>query len=187
MRTDSRGIAELQAAGLDVSEHVGAGGIDVVLHGARDEATLRATGMSFDVKVRDVEAHDRAQRRADQAWAQARDESALPSGNTAYRRLPDFEAALKALAVRVPGAREADHAVAPVVRRPRHRRHRDHARPARAGRQADLPEHGTHHAREWPSAEHPLEFAYDLLRNYGKDERATQLVEARRGRSSSRS
>ena len=81
------------------------------------------------------------QRRADQAWAQARDESALPSGNTAYRRLPDFEAALKALAVRVPGAREADHAVAPVVRGPRHRRHRDHARPARAGRQADLPEH----------------------------------------------
>ena len=59
-----------------------------MLHGARDRATLRATGMAFDVKVRDVEAHDRAQRRADQAWAQARDESALPSGNTAYRRLP---------------------------------------------------------------------------------------------------
>ena len=88
VRTDSRGIGDLQAAGLDVSEHAGAGGIDVVLHGARDRATLRATGMAFDVKVRDVEAHDRAQRRADQAWAQARDESALPSGNTAYRRLP---------------------------------------------------------------------------------------------------
>ena len=39
---------------------------------------------------------------------------------------------------------------------------------------------GTHHAREWPSAEHPLEFAYDLLRNYGKDERATRLVDQAR-------
>ena len=26
---------------------------------------------------------------------------------------------------------------------------------------------GVHHAREWPSAEHTIEFAYDLLRNYG--------------------
>ena len=45
---------------------------------------------------------------------------------------------------------------------------------------------GVHHAREWPSAEHTIEFAYDLLRNYGRSARTTQLVRAR-GRSSSRS
>ena len=27
---------------------------------------------------------------------------------------------------------------------------------------------GVHHAREWPAAEHSLEWAYDLLRNYGQ-------------------
>ena len=180
VRTDSRGIAELQAAGLDVSEHAGAGGIDVVLHGARDRATLRATGMAFDVKVRDVEAHDRAQRRADQAWAQARDESALPSGNTAYRRLPDFEAALKALAVEYPGL------VKPITLSHRSFEGRDivgieitRDPLAQDGKPIFL-NIGTHHAREWPSAEHPLEFAYDLLRNYGKDERATRLVDQAR-------
>ena len=39
---------------------------------------------------------------------------------------------------------------------------------------------GVHHAREWPSSEHALEFAYDLLRNYGSDSRATQLVQTTR-------
>jgi hypothetical protein len=39
---------------------------------------------------------------------------------------------------------------------------------------------GAHHAREWPSSEHTIEFAYDLLRGYGRDERATRLVEATR-------
>ena len=39
---------------------------------------------------------------------------------------------------------------------------------------------GTHHAREWPSAEHPIEFAYDLLRGYGRDPRATRLVDEAR-------
>ena len=39
---------------------------------------------------------------------------------------------------------------------------------------------GVHHAREWPSSEHAIEFAYDLLRNYGKDSRTTQLVQTTR-------
>jgi murein tripeptide amidase MpaA len=39
---------------------------------------------------------------------------------------------------------------------------------------------GTHHAREWPSAEHSLEWAYDLLTNYGNQSRTTRLVRAKR-------
>ena len=39
---------------------------------------------------------------------------------------------------------------------------------------------GEHHAREWPSAEHTIEFAYDLLRNYGRNARTTQLVQSTR-------
>ena len=39
---------------------------------------------------------------------------------------------------------------------------------------------GVHHAREWPSSEHAIEFAYDLLTNYGKSARTTRLVNATR-------
>ena len=35
---------------------------------------------------------------------------------------------------------------------------------------------GAHHAREWPSAEHAMEFAYDLLENYRTDARARRVV-----------
>ena len=36
---------------------------------------------------------------------------------------------------------------------------------------------GVHHAREWPSGEHAMEFAFDLAMNYGKDARITRLVD----------
>jgi hypothetical protein len=180
VRTGRRGVQKLHAAGLDVTEHAGAGGVDVVLHGSRDRAALRATGLHYDVKVRDVAALDRAQRRADRAWAQGREASALPSGNTAYRRLPDFEAELKRLAMRHPALVKAitlphrsiegrDIVGVEITRDPL----------ARDGKPTFL-NMGTHHAREWPSAEHPLEFAYELLEGYGRDGRITRLVDEAR-------
>jgi hypothetical protein len=39
---------------------------------------------------------------------------------------------------------------------------------------------GLHHAREWPSAEHALEWAYDLVDGYGRDAEITRLVNATR-------
>ncbi len=36
---------------------------------------------------------------------------------------------------------------------------------------------GAHHAREWPSAELPMEFATDLVENYGTNNRITSLLE----------
>lgn len=39
---------------------------------------------------------------------------------------------------------------------------------------------GAHHARKWPSAEHAMEFAYDLLGNYERYERTTRLVDQTR-------
>ena len=39
---------------------------------------------------------------------------------------------------------------------------------------------GAHHAREWPSSEHAIEFAYDLLTNYGRSSRTTDLVDTTR-------
>jgi hypothetical protein len=36
---------------------------------------------------------------------------------------------------------------------------------------------GVHHAREWPAAEVPIMWAFDLLENYGKDARITNIVD----------
>lgn len=35
---------------------------------------------------------------------------------------------------------------------------------------------GAHHAREWPSSEYTMMFAFDLLASYGKDKRVTALL-----------
>jgi hypothetical protein len=35
---------------------------------------------------------------------------------------------------------------------------------------------GVHHAREWPSSEHTIEFAYDLVRNFSRERRTRNLV-----------
>ena len=36
---------------------------------------------------------------------------------------------------------------------------------------------GLHHAREWPSGEPAMEFAFDLVKNHGQDARITDLLE----------
>ena len=180
VRTDGSGVDRLHEAGLDVTEHLGAGGVDVVLHGDRDEAALRATGLPFDVKVHDVEALDRRQRRADEAYAQGHDASTLPSGRTSYRHLADIEAELKRLAMRYPAL------VKPITLSHKSIEGRDIVGIeitkdplAQDGKPIFL-NMGEHHAREWPSAEQPLEFAYDLLQGYGRDPRATRLVDTTR-------
>ena len=39
---------------------------------------------------------------------------------------------------------------------------------------------GVHHAREWPSGENAMEFAFDLVQNYGSDRRITGLLKKAR-------
>ncbi len=39
---------------------------------------------------------------------------------------------------------------------------------------------GLHHAREWPSGESAMEFAYDLVKNHGQDARITDLLKKAR-------
>ncbi|MEV0967589.1 M14 family zinc carboxypeptidase [Microtetraspora glauca] len=39
---------------------------------------------------------------------------------------------------------------------------------------------GMHHGNEWPSGEHTLEFAYDLINNAGKDPQITRLLDQAR-------
>jgi hypothetical protein len=173
--------ARLQTLGLDVTEEADANSIQVLLHGRADGRTLRAAGFRYRVRVADLAAQARRDARRNRAHARAAATSGLPSGRTTYRRLPDYDLEMKDLAMQYPSL------VRPITLNHRSLLGRDvngieistGAQNTADGKPIFLLM-GTHHAREWPSAEHTLEFAYDLLRNYGRDSRTTQLVQSTR-------
>jgi murein tripeptide amidase MpaA len=173
-RADRR---RLQALGLDVTEHGDADSVEVLLHGRADARTLRGAGFRYRVRVADLAAQARRNARRDAAHARAAQASGLPSARTTYRRLPDYDLEMKNLSMQYPSL------VRPVTLNHRSILGRDvngieistGAQNTADGKPVFLIM-GVHHAREWPSAEHTIEFAYDLLRNYGRDARATQLV-----------
>jgi hypothetical protein len=180
--TPTRGRAqELANLGLDVTEHGGPGFLDVVLHGAQDAAKLRAAGFQWVVEVADLTAQGRRDRRADAAFDAATVASELPSGRTTYRRLFDYSEDLKRL------AREHPDLVKPITLN--HTTYE--GRPvegieittnpnARDGKPVFL-QMGAHHAREWPSAEHAIEWAYELILGYRRgDAQTRRLVETTR-------
>ena len=118
------------------------------------------------------------QRRDARARAGHRRVRAFRAGATSYRRLPDYDLEMKQLAMQYPSL------VRPITLNHRSVLGRDvngieittDAQNTGDGKPIFLIM-GVHHAREWPSAEHAIEFAYDLLRNYGRDARTTQLVQ----------
>ena len=176
-RLDKRRLQQLD---LDLTEHGTARSLQVVLHDAADARKLRDSGFTWTVKIADLGARMEANRQADARYAATTAASALPSGSTGYRRLPDVEYELKQLALQYPSL------VKPITLNHRSWEGRDVVgieitrNPTAADGKPTFLMMGTHHAREWPSAEHALEFAYDLLRNYGTSARTTRLVDATR-------
>lgn len=156
--------SDVNALGLDTTEHADATGVDVVLHGRADVATLRAAGHTWTVKVADVQASERANAAADKAYAASVAESELPSGRTAYRHLADYNSEMAALARTYPTK------VKPLTlentsvlgKSIQGIEITDGAANTNDGKPVFLIM-GAHHAREWPSSEHAMEFAYDLL------------------------
>jgi murein tripeptide amidase MpaA len=171
----------LQALDLDVTEHADANSVTVLLHGRADARKLHAAGFRYRVRVADLAAQARRNARSDAAHARAAQSSGLPSGRTTYRRLPDYDLEMKNLALQYPTL------VRPITLNHRSVLGRDvngieistGAQNTADGKPIFLIM-GVHHAREWPSAEHTIEFAYDLLRNYGRNTRTTQLVQSTR-------
>ena len=142
-------------------------------------AMLRAAGLEPRVRIADLEARDRADRRADRAYA-AQGASALPSGRSSYRRLGDYTADLARL------ARTHPKLVKPLSLAPASLEGRT-LRGVEISDRVALPDGkpvflllGVHHAREWPSGELSMEFAFDLARQYGKDARITALLKRAR-------
>jgi Zinc carboxypeptidase len=171
----------LQALGLDLTEHGDANSVEVVLHGRADARALRRAGFRYSVRIADLAARTRRNHRVDVRHARAAAASGLPSGRDGYRRLPDYDLELKTLAMRYPSLAR------PVTLNHRSLLGRDvngleistGAQNTADGKPVFLIM-GVHHAREWPSSEHTIEFAYDLLRSYGGDARTTRLLQQTR-------
>jgi hypothetical protein len=178
-RADKR---RLQTLGLDLTESGDANSIDVVIYGEQDAQKLRKAKFHYTVRVADLAKRVQAHRRADRRYSAAQaGGSALPSGSTSYRHLADIELELKLLAGKYPNL------VRPFTLNHKTHEGRDVVGIEIATHPYNLNDGkpifanmGTHHAREWPSAEHALEWAYDLLTNYGKQGRTTRLVRATR-------
>ena len=169
--------ARLAGLGLDMTEHAGHDYIEVVLHRAADAEALRSEGLSWKVRIPDLAERESEINAADRAFAAATTESPLPSGRDGYRDLGDYNDDLSRLAAVRPD-------IAERVALP----HKSlegktvygveigqGVRSAEDGRPVFLMM-GVHHAREWPSGEHAMEFAFDLVKNYGSDERITDLL-----------
>ncbi|HVM18354.1 MAG TPA: M14 family metallopeptidase, partial [Egibacteraceae bacterium] len=167
----------LTSLGLDVTEHAGRDYIEVVLHSAADEAALRTNGFTWDVRITDMLARELVRQRLDAKFAAENAVSGLPSGRTGYRVLADFGKEIDALVEQYP-------AVAKRISIGKSVEGRD-LTGIEIGEGVNEPEDGrpvflmfgAHHAREWPSAELPMEFAHDLLQSYGAgDERVRDLL-----------
>ncbi|EAP99633.1 carboxypeptidase T precursor [Janibacter sp. HTCC2649] len=154
----------VNALGLDTTEHSDTTGVDVVLHGRADAERLRKSGHTWTVKNADLAATERANRAADKAYAASVAESELPSGRTSYRHLADYNAEMTALAAKYPTkVKPLTLSRSSVLGKPiRGIEITDGAANVNDGKPVFLIM-GAHHAREWPSAEHSMEFAYDLL------------------------
>jgi Zinc carboxypeptidase len=167
----------LAALGLDLTEHAGHDYVEVVVHTAADLARLTGAGFSYDVRIPDLVAREQERARLDAVYAAAVATSGLPSGRDTYRMPEDYEADMAALAEAAPtlvkkisigksveGRDLSGVEIGVGVHEPED------------GRPVFLM-FGNHHAREWPSAEMPMEFAIDLVESYqAGDPRVTDLL-----------
>jgi Zinc carboxypeptidase len=173
-RAERNRLAKL---GLDLTEHGDLTGLDVVLHGTEDAEILREAGFDWRVKVADLAAKARANARADRQYAAEVAESPLPSGRTSYRHLEDYNRELIQLTRKYPNTTR------PLVlpnRSVEGRKIRGIEITSHAGNRLDgkpvMLMVGAHHAREWPSAEHTMEWAYELLENYKSNPETKRIV-----------
>jgi hypothetical protein len=174
-------VPMLERLGLDVTHEVSRRSVKVIAYGGADRVLLRRSGLPFRVTVPDMAAQLGAFRRADRRYAARIAASPLPSGRDEYRVYEDYLAEMDELAAENPSlARRITLPQKTVEGRDitgleiSNQVHRtDDGKPAYVVM-------GVHHAREWPSAEVNMEFAHDLVRNYGRSTRWTRLLDRAR-------
>jgi hypothetical protein len=183
VRVDAPTLAQrdrLLAMGFDPAEGADEGHIDLVLYGHADVRKLRRAGFTWQTLVADAAKLERLNARKDAQFAGRTQVSALPSGRTTYRHLADYEAEMKTLAQQNPGlVKLITLPTKSLEGRPLMGVEITQDVNVDDGKPVFL-QIGEHHAREWPSSEHVMEWVYELVKGYGKDERVTRLVNATR-------
>ena len=161
---------KLRKLGVDLADHMVGSHWDAQLYSDAEQARLRDAGFEFTIREGDVLAKARRDRVAERRAERTRSSRAgrsTPTNRTSYRTLAEHQEELRTLAAQNPGlvrlivlprrsveGREIlGIEIAEGVDRT------DDGRPTFVNL-------GAHHAREWPSAEAPMEFAYDLIRHY---------------------
>ena len=166
--------------GLDLSEHAGPGFVDVVLHSAADADTLRDAGLTYQVEIPDLALRTAQNNKVSKAYADSVPTSPLPSGRDNYRTLADYNDDLADLAAIKPDI--VDRFALP------HQTLEGRTvygieisdNVANSDSKPVLMMMGLHHAREWPSGESAMEFAFDLVKNHGRDPQITDLLKKAR-------
>jgi Zinc carboxypeptidase/RTX calcium-binding nonapeptide repeat (4 copies) len=173
--------SELQTLGLDVTEHAGDDFMQVVTHGEGDLETLREAGFSYSIQVKDLVAQSARHREAEAQYARSVRQSSLPSGRETYRRLFDYSEELKALAEANPDlVKPFTLPFTTYEGRPVEGIEITTSPNAVDGKPVFL-NMALHHAREWPSGEHAMEWAYELINGYrAGDPRVVGLVQSTR-------
>ena len=175
-------IDQIRGLGLEVTHNVRDGEAHVLAYGGKQLDLLRGSGLQFRTVVDDLYARERIERAKDEKYTRqvGAGGSALPSGRTEYRTYEEFQSELKDLVAKYPDKVRA-------VTMPKQTfQGRDTigieiaANVNKADGRPVFGLIGMHHAREWPAAEVPLEFAYELLVNPRKDARVTQVLKKTR-------
>ena len=168
----------LADSGLDLAEHGGNGYLNVVLHGPADALWLRKKGFSYVNTITDVAARTLSDSLANRRYAARVRKSALPSGRTTYRRLDDYNQEMKDLAAKNPTI--VKRLTLPLKtltgRSVEGIEISTNVSKVNDGKPVFF-QMGAHHAREWPSAEHAMEWAYELVNGYkANNARVRRLV-----------
>jgi hypothetical protein len=176
----NRDLERIAALGLDLTHNIHGGVADVAVYSREQRDLLAQAGFSFETRIADMVQHDLAARRADLAFGRRVGKSALPSGRTTYRTYEDYQAELKKL-VEEP---RNNGLVRPIVLPQKTIEGRE-IQGVEIARDVNARDDGRptyflvalHHAREWPSAESAMEFAYTLTQGFhGGDERIGKLL-----------
>jgi len=174
-------LDRLTNSGLDLTEHAGPGYVEAVLHSTADADRLRALGFTWVVTIPDLGLREKQNNELNAAYAASTSVSPLPSGRDTYRTLADYNADLQRLAAQNPALVR----LFTLSRRSLEGRDiygveiSDGVASQGDGKPVFLIM-GLHHAREWPSGEHTMEFAFDLVKNFGTSSRVTDLLKKAR-------
>ncbi|HEX4977458.1 MAG TPA: M14 family zinc carboxypeptidase, partial [Nocardioides sp.] len=171
----------LQTLGLDLTEHAGHDYVEVVLHSGLDRDALEAAGLAYDVRIPDLVRREAENNEANAAYAAATLASPLPSGRDSYRTLADYNEDMSRLATLRPD-------IAKRFALPHQSLDGRTVYGIEIGRDVNAAPDGrptfvllgVHHAREWPSGELAMEFAFDLVQGYGTNARITGLLDQAR-------